>query len=425
MKKLLHVAFCACLASAFAVTVMAGEKVNLTFAAIKMYTEDPMKPLIEKYEKENPNVKINFIQLPSPNNSTEVHQWLVTNLGSNAGDVDVVTADCIWFPEFASAGWLLDVTKYYSDAEKKEHFNGTIETVTYRGKMYGAPWYVDGGLLYYRKDLLDKYNVAAPKTWPELIAGAKKILEGEKNPKLNGFVYQAKQAEVLVCDLVEFLGSKGEVLDANGKAVINNQYGKRTARLMHDLIFKEKLSPREVNTFDEEPSRTVFTDGNAVFLRNWTYVWNVSQNPENSSVVGKVGIVPMPAFTDSASASCLGGYQWAISRATKNPDEAVKFAKFLSSYDSQKHFAKMLSLAPTRPAVFDDPEIKKINPFLVELKSVFTGSTPRPITPLYPDVSLALQSSFSKICSTENIDIDKELDALAGQIEQISSILND
>ncbi len=423
MRKTVWALLCACILVGCA-AVHAGEKVTLTFAAIKMYTEDPMKPLIDQYQKENPHVTINFIQLPSPNNSTEIHQWLVTNLGANSGDVDVVTADCVWFPEFASAGWLLDVSKHYTDQEKGEHFKGAIETVTYQNKMYGVPWYVDGGLLYYRKDLLEKHGVKPPRTWPELISGANAILKAENNPKLNGFLYQAKQAEVLVCDLVEFLGSQGAVLDKSGNAVINNEYGKRTARLMNDLIFKHKISPREVNTFDEEPSRTVFTDGNAVFLRNWTYVWNVAQNPQNSSVVDKIGIVPVPAFEGASSSSCLGGYQWAVSGATRHPEEAVKFAKFLSSYNSQKHFAKMLSLAPTRPAVFDDAEIKSINPFLVELKEVFTGSTPRPITPLYPDVSLALQSTFSRICSTEGIDIDAELDKLAAEIKQISSLLD-
>ncbi|MEI6156909.1 MAG: extracellular solute-binding protein, partial [Atribacterota bacterium] len=245
------------------------------------------------------------------------------------------------------------------------------------------------------------------------------ILQGENNPKLKGFLWQAKQAEVLVCDLVEFLGSTGRVLDTNGKVVINNEQGKKTAQLMHDLIFKEQITPEEVNTFDEEPSRTVFTDGNAIYLRNWTYVWNVSQNKDQSSVVDKVGIVPMPAFSGAASASCLGGYQWGISSASKHPEEAVKFAQFLSSYDSQKFFAKVLSLTPTRPKVYEDAEIAKTNPFLVSLKDVFVGTTPRPITPVYPEVSLALQSSFSKICSTKDIDVNAELDTLAKQIEDI------
>lgn len=401
--------------------VFAQEPITLTFAAIKFYMEDPMKPLIEKYQADNPNVKINFIQLPSPNNSTEVHQWLVTNLAAKTGDLDIVTADCIWFPEFASAGWLLDVTNKFNADELKEYFNGAVETVSYQGKMYGVPWFVDGGLLYYRKDLLDKYGVQPPKTWDELINSAKMIVEKENDPKLKGFLWQAKQAEVLVCDLVEFLGSKGRVLDADGKVVINNEYGKRTAQLMHDLIFNEQITPEEVNTFDEEPSRTVFTDGNAVFLRNWTYVWNVAQNPDQSSVVDKVGIVPMPAFADAASASCLGGYQWGISTASKHPEEAIKFVKFLSNYESQKWFAQVLSLTPTRPAVYEDPDIVKANPFLVSLKNVFVGTTPRPITPVYPEVSLALQSAFSKICSTKDIDVNTELDTLAKEIEGIVS----
>ncbi|MCX6089965.1 MAG: ABC transporter substrate-binding protein [Candidatus Atribacteria bacterium] len=420
MKKLLVTFLLVVLFVSFVSSVVfAEEPITLTFAAIKFYGEDPMKPLIEKYQQENPNIKINFIQLPSPNNSTEVHQWLVTNLAAKTGDLDVITADCIWFPEFTSAGWLLDVTDKFTPDEQKDYFKGAVETVSYQGKLYGIPWFVDGGLLYYRKDLLEKYGVQPPKTWDELVSSTKKILQGENNPKLKGFLWQAKQAEVLVCDLVEFLGSTGRVLDAKGKVVINNEQGKKTAQLMHDLIFKEQITPEEVNTFDEEPSRTVFTDGNAIYLRNWTYVWNVSQNKDQSSVVDKVGIVPMPAFSGAASASCLGGYQWGISSASKHPEEAVKFAQFLSSYDSQKFFAKVLSLTPTRPKVYEDTEIAKTNPFLVSLKDVFVGTTPRPITPVYPEVSLALQSSFSKICSTKDIDVNAELDTLAKQIEDI------
>lgn len=421
MKKIL----CVLLAATLMAGVMqAGEKATLNFAVMKQFNEDPVKERAEQYQRENPHVTINLIQLPTSNNTNEIHQWLVTNLGSLSGDVDIASADCIWFPEFASAGWLLDVSKYFTEEEKSEHFPGAIETVSYQGKMFGVPWYIDGGLLFYRDDLLKKHGVNPPHTWDELIAGAEKILKAENNPKLNGFVFQAKQAEVLVCDLVEFLGSKGAVLDANGKPVINNEYGKRVAHLMHDLIFKNKISPREVNTFDEEPSRIVFTDGNAIFHRNWSYAYNVSQNPEQSSIVGKVGILPMPAFPGAKSASCLGGWQWAISKVTKHPEEVVKFAKYMSSYDSQVFFADRHSLIPTRAAVFEDKLIVTKHSFMASLKDVFVGATPRPITPLYPEVSLALQATFSKICSTENIDIDKELDDLAEEIEQIVSILD-
>lgn len=423
MRRVLCVALAVFMIAGMVARSAAGEKVTLNFAVFKTFNEDPIRILLDQYQKENPIVTINVIQLPTSNNGTEIHQWLVTNLSAMTGDVDVVSADCIWFPEFASAGWLLDVGKYFTDKEKSQFFNGAIDTVSYQGNMFGVPWFIDGGLLFYRDDLLKKHGVQPPKTWDDLIAASEKILKAENNPKLNGFIFQAKQAEVLICDLVEFLGSQGAVLDAKGKPVINNEYGKRVAKLMHDLIFKYKISPREVNTFDEEPSRVVFTDGNALFHRNWTYVWGVSQNPEQSSVVGKVGYMPMPVFSGAGSASCLGGWQWGISKASKHPEEAVKLAKFLSSYESQKFLAIKHSLIPTMPAVFADAELIAKNPYLSSLKDVFLGATPRPGTPLYPEVSLALQASFSKICSTENIDVDKELDALAAEIGNITAML--
>ncbi len=420
MKKTCSRFFIIALLCAVIGNAAAGEPITLTLAAVKIFTEDSIGPLCRKYEEQNPGIKINFIQLPSTNNSTEVHQWLVTNMGAMSGDVDVVALDCIWFPEFASAGWLLDIGQYFPVSEREAYFKGTIDTVTYKGKIYGVPWMVDGGLLYYRKDLLDKYSISPPETWEEMIAACKKIMAGENNPKLQGFVYQAKQAEIVVCDLVSFLGGKGAVFDAEGKCVINNQYGKRAAAMMHDLIFKHQVSPREVNTFDEEPSRIMFTDGNAIFLHNWTYVWNVAQNDNHSSVVGKVGARPLPHYKGDASASCLGGYQWAASAAPKHPREAADFMRFLSSYDSQKHFHDAISAFPPRMAVFDHPDIAK-DPFMGAVREVFKGSTPRPITPVYPEVSLAIQNTFSKICSTEEIDIDAELDALAAEIEEIVS----
>ncbi len=425
MGKAFSIVFLICIMLAgTAVRSCSAENVTLTVAAIKMHIEAPLEPMIEAYKKENPHVTVNFIQLPNSDNGTEIHQWLVQNLSSTAGDVDIASADGIWFSEFASAGWLLDVGPYYTEEELAEHFKGAVQTVSHKGTMYGVPWWIDGGLLLYRTDLLEKYGIAPPRTWDELIAGAEKVVKGENDLRFKGFVFQAKQAEVLVCNLIEFLGSKGAVLDADGNVVINNEYGRRAAHLMHDLIFKYKISPPEVNTFAEESSRITFTDGTAVFMRNWPYVWNPSQNPEQSSVVGKVGILPMPAFKDAGSAACLGGWQWAINKGTKHPEEAVKLAKFLGNYDSQKYFAIHHACIPTRPSVFEDPELRASQPYIAGLQEVFVGATPRPITPLYPEVSLALQASFSKICSTEDIDVDQELDRLAEELETIVTMLD-
>ena len=300
MKKLLAVFV---FLSFISITAVAKEKTVITFAAMQTFGADTITKLITEFEKLNPDIKVKYIKLPSPNSSTEIHQYLVVNLGAKSQDLDVFTADCIWFPEFAQAGWLLELDKYFTNSEKNEYFKGAIETVTYKDKLVGVPWYMDGALLYYRKDLLEKYGFKPPQTWKELIKQSQAILKKENNSKLNGFVWQGKQAEVLVCNLVDFLGSKGMILNQAGKPVINNKYGLRAAQLMHDLIYKYKISPKSLITYDEEPSRTLFTNGNAIFLMNWSYVWNVAQDKKLSKVAGKIGIMPVPAFEGAESAS--------------------------------------------------------------------------------------------------------------------------
>lgn len=389
--------------------------VTITFAAMKTFGLDTMPYVIQKFQEKYPNIKVAYIEMPSPNFSTEIHQYLVTNLAGGGSTIDVFTIDIIWFAEFAEAGWLLPLDEYFTPQEKAEYFPGIVQGVTYKGQMVGVPWYLDAGMLYYRKDLLDKYGFQPPKTWDELIRQAQVILAGEKNPELKGFVWQGRQAEVLVCDLVEFLGSGMRIIDADGKVVLNSPEAVKAAKLMYDLIYRYRLTPEAVLTYDEEPSRRVFTSGNAIFLRNWSYVWGLANDPSESKVVGKVGVAPLPAFPGEHSAATLGGYQFGINRNTRHRDAAVKFVKFLSSPEIQLYFANKIGFAPTRPAVYDDPNLK--DPFLRQLQAVFTGATPRPITPRYPQVSLILQSEFSKLLANRATPEDAVREA-ARRIEQ-------
>jgi multiple sugar transport system substrate-binding protein len=225
-----------------------------------------------------------------------------------------------------------------------------------------------------------------------------------------GFLWQGKQAEVLVCDLVSFIGSNGgAVLGPDGKQVlIAEQPAVEAVQFMYDTINKLKLSPSDVLSWDEEPSRRPFTGGQAAFLRNWSYVYAIAQDPKESSVVDKVGIVPLPHFPGKSSAGCLGGYQYGVNASSKNREAAVDFVTWMSSPAIQLRFAIELGIAPTRPAVYDDPSLIKDEPFLHSLKSVFVGATPRPVTPKYSQVSLALQSAVSRALANGNVKEELE-----------------
>ncbi|MDR4949732.1 ABC transporter substrate-binding protein [Neobacillus cucumis] len=369
---------------------------TINFAAIKTFGVDSWKDLINKFEQQNPNIKVNLTQMPAPAKSTEIHQYLVTSLQSGQSDIDVFTGDVVWVPEFAAAGWTEPMDKYVN---KDEYYPGVIDALTYKGKLAAMPWYVDGGMLYYRKDLLEKYNKPVPKTWDEMLATAKEIQAKENNPKLQQFVWQGKQAEVLVCDFVEFLGSAGSsILTSNGQSNASSPAFLKTLKFMKSLT-DDKVSPKSVLTFDEEPSRTVFTDGDAIFHRNWSYVWSVAQDPKQSKVVGKVGVAPLPSFDGKSSSSTMGGYQFMVAKNSKKKAAAIKFAQFLSSKESQLYFAKELAFSPTRPAVLEDKGLQQKNPFLTGLDKVFQGTTARPVSPDYPKLSLVLQSNISGVLS--------------------------
>ncbi|WP_372633113.1 ABC transporter substrate-binding protein [Cohnella sp.] len=395
----------------------AEEKVTIRFTGIKTFGEDSWTELVKEFEAQNPDIEVDVHQLPPPSMSTEIHQYLVTALSSGEADIDVFTGDVVWVPEFASAGWTEPMDAY---VEKDQYYPGVIEALTYQGQLAAMPWYVDGGMLYYRKDLLEKYGQAVPQTWDELVKTAQFIVEKEQNPKLHGFLWQGKQAEVLVCDFVEFLTSAGgAVVDENEESVIDSPATEKALAFMKSTL-DSGISPKSLLSYDEEPSRTIFTDGNAVFLRNWSYVWNVAQDEAGSKVAGKVGVAPLPAFEGGKSASTMGGYQFMVAQNSKHKEAAVKFAQFLSSKESQLYFAKKMAFSPTRPSVLEDEDLKRNAPFLTELSEVFNGTVARPITPKYPQISLKLQAAVSAVLSG-SLHVDRATKQLD---EEIRAILN-
>jgi multiple sugar transport system substrate-binding protein len=143
----------------------------------------------------------------------------------------------------------------------------------------------------------------------------------------------------------------------------------------------------------------VFTSGDAVFLRNWSYVWVIAQNPAQSKVAGKVGVAPLPAFPGGHSTATMGGYQFMVARSSPHLAAATTFAQFLSSEPSQLFFAKTVAFSPTRPAVLSNAQLRAKDPFLIKLRKVFLGVTARPVTPLYPQISLAIQADLSSALS--------------------------
>jgi multiple sugar transport system substrate-binding protein len=393
-----------------------ASRTEITFASAKFFGKETVAQVVEMYNASQSRVHVTYVELPPPSASTEVHQLLVQQLARQSGSPDVFTQDVIWIAEFAGAGWALPLDAEFGADVRKQYFPGVVQACTWGGKLTALPWFIDSGMLYYRTDLLGSATV--PETWSELVSLAE---AAEKSGHARfGFLWQGKQAEVLVCDLVEFIASNnGAILGPDGKTVmIDDDKSVQAVQFMRDTIDRYKISPQDVLSWDEEPSRRPFTGGQAMFLRNWSYVYTIAQDPKVSSVVGKVGVAPLPHFPGGRSAACLGGYQYGVNASTKNRDAAIDFVSWMSSPATQLHFATELGLAPTRPDVFDDPKLAQSQPFMQKLKPVFLGATPRPVTPKYAQVTLVLQSSVSRALTDGNVK-----QALSSAKDRIAAIV--
>lgn len=325
-------------------------------------------------EKTGNEVKV----VSTPNSSTERLSLYQQLLAAQSADVDVFQIDVIWPGMLADN--FIDLSQY-SDGAEKDHFTALIRNNTVDDRLVAMPWFTDAGVLYYRKDLLDKYGQPVPETWEQLKDVAEIVQKRERadgNDKIWGYVWQGRAYEGLTCDALEWLASynAGTIVDRDGKVTVNNPQTVEALNMARSWI--DTISPLSVLNYTEEEARGVFQSGNAVFMRNWPYAWALAQS-EDSPVKGKVGVAALPkGGTDGRHAGTLGGWQLAVSKYSENQELAADLVMHLTSYEEQKRRAIEGSYNPTRPALYEDGEVLEAVPFFGQLYETFKNGVPRP-----------------------------------------------
>jgi len=371
-------AFRAFAAGLFAATVLTGAAQAANLSIVIGVTGDDIKFLrseLDAFEKASGD-KVSVVTMPS--STTDQFGQYRLWLAAGNSDIDVYMTDVIWAPELSEQ--FVDLTKAAGDAVKA-HFPSIIASQTVNGRLVAMPYFTDAPALYYRKDLLEKYKLAPPKTWDELAAEAKTVMDGERaagNKDMWGFVFQGNAYEGLTCDALEWVKSSGggQIVEPDGKISINNP--KAAGALDRAKGWVGTISPPGVLAYQEEESRGVWQLGNSVFMRNWPYAYALG-NGADSKIKGLYDVVPLPSASPADnSAATLGGWNMAVSKYSKNVDEATKLVLFLTSKDVQKANAIQLTHLPTIQALYDDPDVAKAQPVLVKWKEIFVNSVARP-----------------------------------------------
>jgi multiple sugar transport system substrate-binding protein len=373
-----------------------GSAITLVFKHAKILgPADPVPGLLRRFESLHPGVRVQSEALTW--SSDEQHQFYVINLEGGSPPFDVMMLDVIWVPEFARAGWILDLTAAVPPAERDAHFPSAIEPAVQGGRLWALPWFMNVGLLYYRRDLLAKYGFAPPETYEELAAQARRIRAGEGDPKLDGFLWQGKQYEGGMVNVLEALWANGaRLLDEEGRAFPDRERARESLAFLRGLL-ESGVSPGWVTAADEELTRRPFGDGRAIFLRSWPYALDLFELPE-SRVRGKVGVAPLPRLRHGpVGAGSTGGAHLAVSARTRHRALAVELVRFLTGDDAQRAMTEGAALRPSRPALYRDARLVARDPSLPALLELMRRGHPRPVTPYYLMLSTTLQPEFSAV----------------------------
>ncbi len=389
-----------------------GKKtINALFMKQAGYSEKDIRAITTKFEKANPNIKVKLTFVPYES----LEQKIQTS--ARSGGYDVVLSDAPWTAKFAKAGLVKDISNKLTSDMKQDIFQGAIDSVSYKNKIYGMPWLNDTKFLFYNKEMLKKAGISAPpKTWNEVMADSKIIKQ--KGIVDYPLVWSWSQAEALICDDVVLNSSfGGGLVNKNGKPTVNSTENVKALQFMVNSL-KSGISNPKSTQYLEEDVRGVFSSGKAAFALNWTYMYNLANDPKQSKVNGNVGIMPVPGANGHPGYSVNGGMGLSITKGSQNADAAWKYIKYLSSKSVQKQYAK--NALPIWKSLYDDPKVKNTNPAVVAAsKEQYSRIANRPIVPWYGELSTKLQVALQKAL-LDKTSPQNALDGIQKQAEKLA-----
>ena len=348
--------------------------------------------LVDRFNQQA-DFKVNYREMPT--DTGQFFDQLRTEFQAGASEIDVIGGDVIWPAQFAANGWILDVSDRFPESERQQFLQGPIESLLYEGAIYGIPWFTDAGMLYYRKDLLEESGISQPPaTWAELKEMADQVSQ-ETGTKY-GFVFQGAEYEGGVCNGLEYIWTHGgDVLDGNN-VVVDSPEAAAGLETEYSMV-ADGVAPKAVSTYKETETDPTFLNGDAVFARNWPYMYALAGTEDYPKVKPEqIDIAPLPVGEGGPIASALGGWNMLINANSQNQDNAWEFAQWITAPEQMRYRAVEATILPTRKSLYQDQEILEKVPVIRLGAEALENSKPRPVSPYYSDMSLKMAEQFNR-----------------------------
>jgi multiple sugar transport system substrate-binding protein len=377
-------------------------------------------------------IRVRWRQMAREN---DAHRRELLQALTETGGIDLIASDVIWTAELASLQLVEDLTtRFYETYQRDAFVAPVLDSAAYRLRIWGVPWYTDGGMLFYRRDKLARSGFSEPPaTWQELERMAIKVMEDTGTRY--GLVFQGAAYEGGAANAAEFIWSAGgEVMTGQVtvtglvvNAVIETDaiaVGSEAAARGLDIargLVASGVVPPAVTGFREQQSLAAFVAGEAVFLRSWPYVDGVLR--QAGFTPEQFGVAPLPAAAEGGRhASCLGGWNLMINAESgaRKQQAAWTLIEYLTDPARQKQQALQAGLLPVLEASYDDPDLISRVPVIALGKQIFTSQLhARPMSPFYNEISASLASAFNRTLKGELTGtqaaalLEKEIRAIA------------
>lgn len=375
---------------ASAASASAATSLNALFMTQAAYSESDIRAMTQAFEKANPDIKVNLEFVPYE----ALHDKIIAARGAGGNGYDVVLFDAIWPAEFTKFNLLQDVSSRISAEDKAQIFPGALKTVVFNGKTLGMPWILDTKYLYYNKAMLEKAGIRdLPQTWQQVMDDARII----KEKKIVNYplVWSWSQAEALVCDYTTLVSGFGGQFYQNGKLNFSSPASLQAVKLMKSSLDDGLTNPAS-REYLEEDVRKAFSNGDAAFALNWTYMYNMANDAKQSKVAGQVGIMPAPGDAPGKAGAVNGSMGLGIASGSTHADQAWQYIRYMTSQPVQNNYAR-LSL-PIWKSSYQDAAVMKDQESLIKAADTsLSVMLSRPETADYSRLSSTLQQQLQQV----------------------------
>lgn len=346
-----------------------------------------------------------------PTDASQQREQLVRRLAAKDSTVDLIGMDVIWTAEFANAGWIAPFPASTAKQVTKDVFPSVIKTASFEGKVYGAPFNSNTQLLWYRKDLVKK----PPTTWEQMIKQADQLASQGKPAYIQVQANKYEGFTVWANALIESAG--GSILSGPTTVSLPEKPTEDAMRVMGTLAASPAAAPN-ISTSDEDTARLGFEAGDSAFMVNYTFAY-ASAEANAPDVFKNMGFARYPGvIAGKPSKPPLGGFNIGVGAYSAHQDLAFDAASCIGGDKSELTATELDGLPPSRQHLYKNKIVTKAYPGFSQLvKKSIDAAGPRPLTPAYQDVSLAIQDTLQPPDKIDPSDVSSLYDDLKSSLE--------